>query len=85
MSRKLHIDDLPQDVKRLVFTSDQDLKSALGHAHHLNLDVLAVALKWCDGREGYKTKAVMIAAVIKRVQRGAKEQGAGSGEQGGQP
>lgn len=71
MSAKLHIDDLPQDVKRLVFTSDQDLKSALGHDHHLNLDVLNVALTWCDGREGYKTKAGMIAAAIQRLKRGA--------------
>ncbi len=78
MSARLHIDDLPQDVKRLVFTSDQDLKSALGHTHHLNLDVLNVALHWCAGREGYKTKAGMIAAAIQRLKRGA-----GSTEQGG--
>lgn len=67
MKARLKLDDLPLDVRRLVFTSDEDLRSSLRFQHHLNLDVLTVAHEWCAEREGYKTKAGMLAAAMKRI------------------
>lgn len=54
-----------------MFTSDEDLKSSLSFPGQHSREVLTTALQWCEGREGYKTKAAMLVAALKREARAA--------------
>jgi hypothetical protein len=67
VSIPLKFKDLPLEVRRLVFTSNDDLRSTLRLNHHQDVDVLELALRWCRDREGYRTKVPLLEAALRRV------------------
>jgi len=57
---------IPHEVRSLVYSSVDDTKSTLPHRG--DLSILQQAAKLCD-EEGYKSKAVLIRARIRKLRR----------------